>query len=164
LEFPHVLWWNGRRFVSECNEYEYKKWTRGRASFVLCGFDACEHQAYLTDAQSRYRWANWLIANLPDLLRKLTQVFRIFNASRVHYRFNQWLIVIFWDVDKSNCRQNRPTERRRPNIVRIMNLKLRSIFVKPVSSNAPSGSANLFDNKLVAGNVVMHERFEKAKF
>jgi DNA helicase-2/ATP-dependent DNA helicase PcrA len=25
LEFPHVLWWNGRRFVPECNEYEYKK-------------------------------------------------------------------------------------------------------------------------------------------
>ena len=35
--------------------------------------------------------------------------------------------------------------------------------LKPVSSNAPSGSANLFDNKLTVGNVVMHERFGKGE-
>ena len=34
--------------------------------------------------------------------------------------------------------------------------------LKPVSSNT-SGGANLFDNKLVAGNVVMHERFGKGE-
>jgi DNA helicase-2/ATP-dependent DNA helicase PcrA len=35
--------------------------------------------------------------------------------------------------------------------------------LKPVSSGASIGSANLFDNKLVAGNVVMHERFGKGQ-
>ena len=29
-----------------------------------------EHQAYLTYAQSRYRWGNWLTVNLLDLLKK----------------------------------------------------------------------------------------------
>ena len=33
--------------------------------------------------------------------------------------------------------------------------------MKPVSSNP--GAANLFDNKLVAGNIVMHERFGKGE-
>jgi DNA helicase-2/ATP-dependent DNA helicase PcrA len=35
--------------------------------------------------------------------------------------------------------------------------------LKPVSSNAPSGGANLFDNKLTAGNIVMHERFGRGQ-
>ncbi|MCI4442268.1 MAG: hypothetical protein JHC39_02075, partial [Lentimicrobium sp.] len=35
--------------------------------------------------------------------------------------------------------------------------------LKPVSSNSSSGSSNLFDNKLVAGNIVMHERFGKGE-
>jgi DNA helicase-2/ATP-dependent DNA helicase PcrA len=35
--------------------------------------------------------------------------------------------------------------------------------LKPVNSNAPSGTANLFDNKLTIGNVVMHERFGKGE-
>lgn len=36
--------------------------------------------------------------------------------------------------------------------------------LKPVSSNnSSSGSANLFDNKLIVGNIVMHERFGKGE-
>jgi DNA helicase-2/ATP-dependent DNA helicase PcrA len=35
--------------------------------------------------------------------------------------------------------------------------------LKPVSTTAPSGAANLFDNKLGVGNVVMHERFGKGE-
>jgi DNA helicase-2/ATP-dependent DNA helicase PcrA len=30
--------------------------------------------------------------------------------------------------------------------------------LKPVAGKSVSGGANLFDNKLVAGNIVMHER------
>ncbi|MNF50284.1 DNA helicase II [compost metagenome] len=36
--------------------------------------------------------------------------------------------------------------------------------LKPVTNNsAPSAGANLFDNKLVPGNIVMHERFGKGE-
>jgi DNA helicase-2/ATP-dependent DNA helicase PcrA len=35
--------------------------------------------------------------------------------------------------------------------------------LKPVSSNAPDGAANLFDNKLTVGNIIMHERFGKGE-
>jgi DNA helicase-2/ATP-dependent DNA helicase PcrA len=35
--------------------------------------------------------------------------------------------------------------------------------LKPVSAKPSAANANLFDDKLVAGNVVMHERFGKGE-
>mgnify|MGYP003836919913 CR=1 FL=1 len=69
---------------------------------------------------------------------------------------------IFGDVDKSKLRLAKPIGGTPPKQygdeqpATVRNLK-------PVNSNAPSGAANLFDNKLTIGNVVMHERFGKGE-
>jgi DNA helicase-2/ATP-dependent DNA helicase PcrA len=69
-------------------------------------------------------------------------------------------------VDKSKLRLAKPANGTPPTKYSSDNEPKTEINIrklKPVN-NAPSGSANLFDNKLVAGNIVMHERFGKAKF
>jgi DNA helicase-2/ATP-dependent DNA helicase PcrA len=69
-------------------------------------------------------------------------------------------------VDKSKLRLAKPANGTPPTKYSSDNEPKTEINIrklKPVSSNAPSGSANLFDNKLVAGNIVMHERFGKGE-
>ena len=72
---------------------------------------------------------------------------------------------IFGDVDKSKLRLAKPIGGTPPKYITDnepkSDINIRKL--KPVSSNAPSGSANLFDNKLTVGNVVMHERFGKGE-
>jgi DNA helicase-2/ATP-dependent DNA helicase PcrA len=72
---------------------------------------------------------------------------------------------IFGDVDKSKLRLAKPTAGTPPKYITdnepSNNLNIRKL--KPVSSNSSSGGANLFDNKLTAGNIVMHERFGKGE-
>ena len=70
---------------------------------------------------------------------------------------------IFGDVDKSKLRLAKPIGGTPPKYITDnqpkSDINIRKL--KPVSSN--SGSANLFDNKLVTGNIVMHERFGKGE-
>lgn len=73
---------------------------------------------------------------------------------------------IFGDVDKSKLRLAKPANGTPPIPLTSeggikSDVSIRKL--KPVSSNGSSGSANLFDNKLVAGNIVMHERFGKGE-
>ena len=69
---------------------------------------------------------------------------------------------IFGDVDKSKLRLAKPANGTPPKkIGEDSSSMIRKL--KPVSSNPNSVGANLFDNKLVAGNIVMHERFGKGE-
>lgn len=70
---------------------------------------------------------------------------------------------IFGDIDKSKLRLAKPIAGAPPKYVTDNSPKsdINIRKLKPVASN--SGSANLFDNKLVAGNIVMHERFGKGE-
>jgi len=72
---------------------------------------------------------------------------------------------IFGDVDKSKLRLAKPVGGTPPQNISSSDPKseINVRKLKAVSSNASSGSANLFDNKLVAGNIVMHERFGKGQ-
>jgi DNA helicase-2/ATP-dependent DNA helicase PcrA len=70
---------------------------------------------------------------------------------------------IFGDIDKSKLRLAKPIAGNPPKYITEnepkSDINIRKL--KPVSSN--SGAVNLFDNKLVAGNIVMHERFGKGE-
>ncbi len=72
---------------------------------------------------------------------------------------------IFGDVDKSKLRLAKPSNGTPPKYITDNQPKPEAQIrkLKPVSSNAPSGAANLFDNKLTTGNIVMHERFGRGQ-
>jgi DNA helicase-2/ATP-dependent DNA helicase PcrA len=72
---------------------------------------------------------------------------------------------IFGDVDKSKLRLAKPIGGTPPkyNTDNEPKSDINIRKLKPVSNNLASAAANLFDNKLTAGNIVMHERFGKGE-
>jgi len=127
-----------------------------------------EHQAYLTYSQSRYRWGKLTDSEPSRFIEEIDSEFlEYLTPPESNYRYKSSIDSdIFGDVDKSKLRLAKPIGSTPPKHVTNNEPKsdLNVRKLKPVSSNNPSqGSANLFDNNLVAGNVVMHERFGKGQ-
>ncbi len=122
-----------------------------------------EKQAYLTYAQSRYRWGKLTDSEPSRFIEEIDgQYLEYLSIEETNYRYKPMIDNdIFGDVDKSKLRLAKPVSSAPPKkygdeptaIIRKL---------KPVSGNAPSNS-NLFDSKLTVGNVVMHERFGKGE-
>jgi DNA helicase II / ATP-dependent DNA helicase PcrA len=126
-----------------------------------------EHQAYLTYAQSRYRWGKLTDSEPSRFIEEIdSQYLEYITPEETNYRYKPMIDNdIFGDIDKSKLRLAKPVGSPPPEISGAeggvkTDFNVRKL--KPVSSNG-SGSANLFDNKLIVGNVVMHERFGKGE-
>ena len=124
-----------------------------------------EHQAYLTYAQSRYRWGKLTDSEPSRFIEEIDgQYLEYLSPEETNYKYKPMIDHdIFGDVDKSKLRLAKPITGTPPKYVTDGEPKsdynIRKL--KPVSSN--SGSANLLDNKLNIGNIVMHERFGKGE-
>ena len=123
-----------------------------------------EHQAYLTYAQSRYRWGKLTDSEPSRFIEEIDgEYLEYLTPAEGNYRYKPMIDMdIFGDVDKSKLRLAKPTngtppkkygEEEPPSSIRRL---------KPVSSNASSG-APVSDSKLNVGNIVMHERFGKGQ-
>ncbi|MNE62802.1 ATP-dependent DNA helicase PcrA [compost metagenome] len=126
-----------------------------------------EHQAYLTYAQSRYRWGKLTDSEPSRFIEEISgQFLEYLTPNEGSYRYKPMMdIDVFGDVDKSKLRLNKPQAGIPPKKYgddSDPNTSVRRL--KPVSSNPSSSSTNnLPDNKLNVGNVVMHERFGKGQ-
>jgi DNA helicase-2/ATP-dependent DNA helicase PcrA len=124
-----------------------------------------EHQAYLTYAQSRYRWGKLTDSEPSRFIEEIDgEYLEYLTPEETNYRYKPMIDHdIFGDVDKSKLRLAKPIIGTPPKYITDSepksNINIRKL--KPVSSNV--GSSNLFDNKLVSGNIVMHERFGKGE-
>ncbi|MFT5753350.1 MAG: DNA helicase-2/ATP-dependent DNA helicase PcrA [Flavobacterium sp.] len=125
-----------------------------------------EHQAYLTYAQSRYRWGKLVDSEPSRFIEEIDSVYVEYlnPTDSSNYRYKPMMDVdIFGDIDKSKLRLAKPTAGTPPKHLSYdekPSVNIRKL--KPVSSNSTS-NANLFDNKLNIGNLVMHERFGKGE-
>ncbi len=125
-----------------------------------------EHQAYLTYAQSRYRWGKLTDCEPSRFIEEIDgQYLEYLTPEETNYRYKPMIDSdIFGDVDKSKLRLAKPIGGTPPKYITDnepkSDINIRKL--KPVSSNSSSAS-NLFDNKLTAGNIVMHERFGKGE-
>lgn len=154
--FPSAMSLNTRSELEEERRLFYVALTRA------------EHQAYLTYAQSRYRWGKLTDSEPSRFIEEIKPDYLeyINPSENSGYRYKPMMdIDIFGDVDKSKLRLAKPvtgTPPKRYGEEPVSSSTIRKL--KPVASNAPSNSgANLFDNKLTAGNIVMHERFGKGE-
>ncbi|WP_035679148.1 ATP-dependent helicase [Flavobacterium limnosediminis] len=153
--FPSAMSMNTRSELEEERRLFYVALTRA------------EHQAYLTYAQSRYRWGKLVDSEPSRFIEEIdSQYIEYLTPVETNYRYKPMINTdIFGDVDKSKLRLAKPVAGTPPkhstNNEPSPNLNIRKL--KPVSGSAPSGSANLFDNNLAVGNVVMHERFGKGQ-
>ncbi|WP_396143477.1 ATP-dependent helicase [Flavobacterium sp.] len=154
--FPSAMSLNTRSDLEEERRLFYVALTRA------------EHQAYLTYAQSRYRWGKLTDSEPSRFIEEIKEDYlEYINPSDAGgYRYKPMMdIDIFGDIDKSKLRLSKPaagTPPKKYGDEPVSSLNIRKL--KPVSNNAPSNSnSNLFDNKLTIGNVVMHERFGKGE-
>lgn len=152
--FPSAMSLNTRSELEEERRLFYVALTRA------------EHQAYLTYAQSRYRWGKLTDAEPSRFIEEIKDEYlEYINPSDAGgYRYKPSIdLDIFGDIDKSKLRLSKPLAGKPPKSYGdepVSSANIRKL--KPVSGSAPS-SANLFDSKLTVGNIVMHERFGKGQ-
>ncbi len=168
LEFPHVfvVGMEEDLFPSAMSMSTRSELEEERRLFYVA-LTRAEHQAYLTYAQSRYRWGKLTDSEPSRFIEEIdSQYLEYMTPPENNYRYKPMIDSdIFGDVDKSKLRLAKPIGGTPPpnpsnnEVKAYINVRR----LKPVSTNAGSGSANLFDNKLVAGNIVMHERFGKGQ-
>lgn len=152
--FPSAMSLNTRSELEEERRLFYVALTRA------------EHQAYLTYAQSRYRWGKLTDAEPSRFIEEIDdQYLEYINPmDRGGYTYKPTIdLDIFGDIDKSKLRLSKPVAGIPPKTYGEEPSSSANIRkLKPVSGTAPA-AGNLFDNKLVVGNIVMHERFGKGE-
>jgi len=154
--FPSAMSLNTRSELEEERRLFYVALTRA------------EHQAYLTYAQSRYRWGKLVDSEPSRFIEEITDKFLDYlTPTETNYRYKPMIDAdIFGDVDKSKFRQAKPTNTTPPAWVTANDPKPDSGIrrLKPMARPAPQESAaSIPDSKLSPGNVVMHERFGKGQ-
>jgi DNA helicase-2/ATP-dependent DNA helicase PcrA len=153
--FPSAMSMNTRSELEEERRLFYVALTRA------------EHQAYLTYAQSRYRWGKLVDSEPSRFIEEITDSYlEYLTPTETNYRYKPMINTdIFGDVDKSKLRQVKPVSSTPPKWVTDNDPKPDANIrrLKPVSRPAPQGNSAMPDTKLAIGNVVMHERFGKGE-
>ena len=168
LEFPHVfvVGMEEDLFPSAMSMNTRSELEEERRLFYVA-LTRAEHQAYLTYAQSRYRWGKLVDSEPSRFIEEINDEYlEYMNPMDSGYRYKPTMdIDIFGDVDKSKLRLAKPTAGTPPEYISknepISSINIRRL--KPVSSGVNTTNANLFDNNLAVGNIVMHERFGKGE-
>ena len=168
LEFPHVfvVGMEEDLFPSAMSMSTRSELEEERRLFYVA-LTRAEHQAYLTYAQSRYRWGKLTDCEPSRFIEEIDgQYLEYLTPAESNYRYQSTIDKdIFDDVDKSKFRMSKPVAGKPPvkPSQNDPNSEINVRKLKPVSSNSSSSKANLFDNQLTIGNMVMHERFGKGQ-
>ena len=149
--FPSAMSMNTRSELEEERRLFYVALTRA------------EKQAYLTYALSRYRWGKLIDSDPSRFIEEIDDKYLEVLTPMEERRFNPMLDAdIFGDVEPNKIRFKKPKQpvfkkkgaaKKQPEKFQISTPK----NLKPVSKS--SSNANLFDNKLIVGNIVKHIRF-----
>lgn len=153
--FPSAMSMNTRSELEEERRLFYVALTRA------------EKQAYLTYALSRYRWGKLIDSEPSRFIQEIDEEY-LENVTPIEERrFNPMLDAdIFGDVEPNKIRfkpAKQPILRKaKTNKVEKEKFQVSTPKnLKPVSKT--QGNTNLFDSKLVVGNVVKHLRFGKGQ-
>ena len=168
LEFPHVfvVGMEEDLFPSAMSMNTRSELEEERRLFYVA-LTRAEHQAYLTYAQSRYRWGKLVDSEPSRFIEEINgEYLEYMNPIDSGYRYKPTMdIDIFGDVDKSKLRLAKPTTGTPPEYITknepVSSINIRRL--KPLSSGADSSNSNVSDTNLAVGNIVMHERFGKGK-
>ncbi|WP_121965063.1 ATP-dependent helicase [Myroides sp. N17-2] len=151
--FPSAMSMNTRSELEEERRLFYVALTRA------------EHQAYLTYAQSRYRWGKLVDSDPSRFIEEIKDEYlEYLTPVETNYRYKPTINAdIFGDVDKSKLRLTKPVGGNPPAYITDNeepkeNRNIRKL--KPMdSSSAKVTSLTNGNQDLVVGQNVMHERF-----
>lgn len=148
--FPSAMSMNTRSELEEERRLFYVALTRA------------EHQAYLTYAQSRYRWGKLVDSEPSRFIEEIDDAYlEYLTPVETSYRYKSKIDSdIFGQIDKSKFRLKKPVPGTPPAYLANESKSERNIRkLKPVGSNKPTNSN--VDYGLQIGQTVMHERFGK---
>jgi DNA helicase-2/ATP-dependent DNA helicase PcrA len=168
LEFPHVfvVGMEEDLFPSAMSMNTRSELEEERRLFYVA-LTRAEHQAYLTYAQSRYRWGKLVDSEPSRFIEEINGEFlEYMNPIDLGYRYKPSMdIDIFGDVDKSKLRLAKPTAGTPPEYITknepVSSVNIRRL--KPLNSGVSTSKNNVTDANLAVGNIVMHERFGKGE-
>ncbi len=168
LEFPHVfvVGMEEDLFPSAMSMNTRSELEEERRLFYVA-LTRAEHQAYLTYAQSRYRWGKLVDSEPSRFIEEINgEYLEYMNPIDSGYRYKPSMdIDIFGDVDKSKLRLAKPTAGTPPEYITknepVSSVNIRRL--KPLNSGASASKNNVTDANLAVGNIVMHERFGKGE-
>ncbi|MEP1488430.1 MAG: UvrD-helicase domain-containing protein [Algibacter sp.] len=157
--FPSAMSMNTRSELEEERRLFYVAVTRA------------EKQAYLTYALSRYRWGKLVDSEPSRFIQEIDEQYLEITTPIEDLRFNPMLSAdIFGDTPSATSKKASPNKIRfKPAKQAVLKKDFKSKKepekfqattpknLKPVSSTV--GNTNLFDDKLVVGNIVKHLRF-----
>ena len=146
--FPSAMSMNSRNDLEEERRLFYVALTRA------------EKQAYLTYALSRYRWGKLVDSEPSRFIEEIDEQYLDIVTPKEERRFNPMLSAdIFGDVDPNVIRYKKPAYlKAKPKIKESFKITAPK-NLKKVSETI--NNTNLFDNKLIVGDVVNHQRFGK---
>ena len=119
-----------------------------------------EKQAYLTYALSRYRWGKLVDSEPSRFIEEIDDQYLEIVTPKEERRFNPMLSAdIFGDVDSNTVRYKKPAYmKKKTKTVEKFKISTPKNLKKVSETNSNS---NVFDTKLIVGDVVNHQRFGK---
>ena len=146
--FPSAMSMNSRNDLEEERRLFYVALTRA------------EKQAYLTYALSRYRWGKLVDSEPSRFIEEIDEQYLDIVTPKEERRFNPMLSAdIFGDVDPNVIRYKKPAYlKAKPKIKESFKITAPKNLKKVSETNI---NTNLFDNKLIVGDIVNHQRFGK---
>lgn len=149
--FPSAMSMNTRSELEEERRLFYVALTRA------------EKQAYLTYAQTRYRWGKLTDGEPSRFLEEIDESFLEYLAPKAPLAStNRFIDAGLFDDAPKKIRFQKPIQRKR--IEREQAKK--TTFTPPKNLkkvSQTSSSGNLFDDKITVGNIVEHNRFGKGE-
>ncbi|MDG1528494.1 MAG: 3'-5' exonuclease [Polaribacter sp.] len=119
-----------------------------------------EHQAYLSYAQTRYRWGKLTDAEPSRFLEEIDESFlEYLTPKKVEPSVNRFVDASLFDTPSKTIRFQKPIQRKKQEF----KAKKESAFIPPKKlkkiPNSTSEKSNLFDNNITVGSFVEHNRF-----
>ena len=150
--FPSAMSMNTRTELEEERRLFYVALTRA------------EKQAYLSYAQTRYRWGKLTDGEPSRFIEEIDERFLEYLTPAIPVAsVNKFIDVgLFEDTPKKN-RFQKPIQRKK-----VVNKRAEQIAFKPPKNlkkvaQAMPHNTNLFDTKISVGNIVEHDRFGKGE-
>jgi DNA helicase-2/ATP-dependent DNA helicase PcrA len=156
--FPSAMSMNTRSELEEERRLFYVALTRA------------EQQAYLSYANTRYRWGKLTDAEPSRFLEEIDASYlEYLTPKRLEPRTNNFVDSNLFedDIPKDRIRYRKPISRSKTSVRKQPSETVKKSLVKPPSNfkkvSATNTSGNLFDSKITVGNFVEHQRFGKGE-
>ena len=161
LEFPYVyiVGLEEDLFPSAMSMSTREELEEERRLFYVA-LTRAEKQAYLTYALSRYRWGKLVDSEPSRFIEEIDEQYLEIVTPKEERRFNPMLSAdIFGDVDTNTVRYKKPAYmKKKTKSIEKFKISAPKNLKKVSKSNS---NANVFDTKLIVGDMVNHQRFGK---